>query len=283
MQFDSSKSKETGTSHNRSRRNSRSNHSSIKSPSSPVRKEKKEQYSILDRLRIVNTESSSSRKKKYRRSHGRNDGPLPEELLFQHGQQDNVSMIPDSFSNSNTFSKDEGWNVDPVPALFTFDLVPSLSEDSYCKSRDDEYEDGNNTTDANCDEKDGSSAASYQSEGSDYDYDNDLVEYHSKDEQYNEANTTVYETSNKRNMETLIALSKLELNTRTRTESTAFLSEVSSNESSLQLLDNERTEVLEEPSKPVGILQDELVTSTSRDEIHEQASRCTFNLFSIFS
>ena len=102
---------------------------------------------------IVSVETSSTKKKKGRRKHApRNHKPLPEDVMLKPGHSDSISNIPDSFSNS--LSKDEEaetkWLTnDQIPHLFTFDLVPSFSEDPF----GDDATEGNDTTDANIGEE----------------------------------------------------------------------------------------------------------------------------------
>jgi hypothetical protein len=282
------------------------NHSNIntfnKSTSSQASKtKKKERSTLLDRLTIVNVEASSSKKKNGRRKHDssvqRNHQPPPEELLLRDGQQDSVSMIPDCFSNTfmdmNSKGNDHGPANSAVndhgPALFTFDIVTSLSRDSSCRENGKEIEEDDsianyttNTTDANIgDDDDDISGIFDELDEKDAKCVNAVVEKYSASK--NDTNTSVTKEMNGTNMETLVALSKLELTSRTRTESTAFLSETSSNDTSLQF-DKEPMK-LTNPSKLSKNLQDEatLVARDARDELQVKASRCiSFNMFSMF-
>ena len=235
---------------------------------SSAEKKKLERALLLDRLTIVNVETSSTTKKKKgrRESAPRNHKPLPEELLFPHGQPDSVSMIPDSFSNA--FSKDEEADkkmaINEVPRLFTFDLVPSFSEDSLCKEIEENSNTDNDTTYANIgEEEDDISEIFDEFEKSDDTYAKDVEKYGSN------KNTT------DTNMETITALSKLELTSRIRTDSTANLSEMSSNDMSSEL-------AIFEPSKPKQGLNDE-ASFVAHDELYVKASRCiSLNMFSMF-
>jgi len=270
-----------------------SSNTSKKSSSSSASKQKKKKIpSLLHRLTIVDVEASSSRKKKGRRKHDssvpRNEKPLPEELLLRYGQQDSISMIPDCFSNINTFSKEEEMESnmavnDHGPALFTFDLVPSLSEDLSCgkngEGTEGEDVEDNDTTDANIGDDDDISGIFNELEENDAKCVKDVEENYFTNKKGTD--TSITTDKNDTNMEILVALSKLELTSRTRTESTAFLSEVSSNDTSLQLLDNEPTRI-SGPSKFDKHLQDE-ASLVARDELQVKASRCiSFNILSMF-
>ena len=296
-------------------------HSNKSTSSQASKQKKKEHSSLLDRLTIVDVEASSSKKKNGRRKHDRsvqrNHQPPPEELLFRDGQQDSVSMIPDCFSN--TFMDDHGPANSMVnahgPALFTFDIVPSLSRDSSCREQGIETEEDDsiandtaNTDGANFgrehgkETEDDDSIANYTANtddanigGDDDDIsgmfdeldDNDAKCANDMVKKYrarkNDTTTVVTKEMNETNMETLAALTKLGLTSRTRTESTAFLSETSSNESSLQF-DKEPMK-LTNPSNLAKNLQKEasLVAHDARDELQVKASRCiSLNVFSLF-
>jgi len=272
-------------------------HSNKSTSSQASKQKKKERSTLLDRLTIVDVEASSSKKNngrgKHDRSVQRNHQPPPEELLFRHGQQDSVSMIPDCFSN--TFMDDHGPANSMVnahgPALFTFDIVPSLSRDSSCREHGKETEEDDsianytaNTDGANIggnDDDDDISGMFDELDENDAECVNDMVEKYSASK--NGTTTVVTKEMNETNMETLAALTKLGLTSRTRTESTAFLSETSSNESSLQF-DKEPMK-LANPSNLAKNLQDEasLVARDARDELQVKASRCiSLNMFSLF-
>lgn len=234
---------------------------------------KKERKSVLDRLTIVSVETSSTKKKKGRRKHApRNHKPLPEDVMLKPGHSDSISNIPDSFSNS--LSKDEEaetkWLTnDQIPHLFTFDLVPSFSEDPF----GDDATEGNDTTDANIGEEEDLSGIFDEFDDSDEKCVRDVEEKYSSGK---------YTTDT--NMETLAALSKLELNTRTRTASTAFSSDMSSSDNMSTQLEKETT-IVSAPSKSDQVLDDEmsLVPRNDLQDLQLEASRCiSFNIFSMF-
>ncbi len=228
--------------------------------------QKKERKSVLDRLTIVSVETASTKKKKKgRRKHApRNHKPLPEDVLLRRGHSDSISNIPDSFSNA--FSKDEESGTrfltnDQVPMLFTFDLVPSFSEDPSSEDND--------TTHANIGEEEDLSGIFDEFEDSDEKCVKDVEDKYS---------FSKYTTD--QNMETLAALSKLELNARTRTESTAFLS-TSSNDMSTTPIEKEIV-TISEPTIPDQVLDDEK-SLVPRNDLQLEASRCiSFNMFSMF-
>jgi len=231
--------------------------------------QKKERKSVLDRLTIVSVETASTKKKKKkgRRKHApRNHKPLPEDVLLRRGHSDSISNIPDSFSN--TFSKDEEYDTriltnDQVPALFTFAMVPSFSEDA-------SNEEDNDTTDANIGEEDDLSGIFDEFEDSDEKCVKDVQDKYS---------SSKYTTDT--NMETLAALSKLELNTRTRTESTAFLSEAS-NDMSTSPIEKEIVAISEPTTIPDQVIDDEK-SLVPRNDLELEASRCiSLNMFSMF-
>lgn len=269
--------------HSSSSNNKNSNNSASK-------QNKKGQSSLLDRLTIVNVETSSSKRRKGRRKHHRlaprNDKPLPEELLLRGSLQDSISQMPDSFSN--TFSKDEEIDTntsisDHVPHLFTFDLVPSVSEDFSNTQRGEgtETDDSvaNDTTDANIGEDEDISGIFDELEESDAKCVKDVEEKYCTKTNDNDT-FKMNKIDDSSNMETLAALSKLELTSRTRTASTEFLSEVSSNDTSLHL--EKGSTKISKPSKVVKRLQDE-TDLIAHEEFQIQASRCiSFNMFSMF-
>lgn len=244
------------------------------SPQAMMCDKKKERKSVLDRLTIVSVETSSTKKKKSRRKHApRNHKPLPEDVMLKPGHSDSISNIPDSFSNS--LSKDEEaetkWLTnDQIPHLFTFDLVPSFSEDPF----GDDGTEGNDTTDANIGEEEDLSGIFDEFDDSDEKCVRDMEEKYSSGKYTTDTND-----------ETLAALSKLELNTRTRTASTAFSSDMSSNDAmSTQQLEKEAT-IISAPSKSDQVLDDDmsLVPRNDLQDLQLEASRCiSFNMFSMF-
>lgn len=242
---------------------------------------KQEKPSVLDRLTIVKVRASSSKNKKkgsrkHDRSIARNHEPFPEEIM--ECQQDSVSMLP---SCTHTFSKDEEISADNhVPVLFTFDLMPSLSEDLLC--RDNEVvtvgEKTTNTDDANIGDDDDISGIFDELEEKDARCVKDLEEKYS----YSNKKATDSNLRNKIkeiNQQTLAALEKLEVNSpTTRTASTAFLSATSSDETPLQ-----SDKQLTRNSKAETSLQKEEPELVSHDQLQVKASRClTLNFFSMF-
>ena len=271
--------------------NPKTSNTSTIGPSLPASKEKKkESSSLLDRLTIIDVKkTSSSKKKKVRRrskhSIQRDYEAPPEELLLRD-KQDSVSLMPDCFSYSNTSSKCE--EVEPTfnandnqPTLFTFDLMPSYTEASL---QDDETDAGgsagNDTTDANIGEEDDISGIFHELEESDAKCVNQMEEKYlmNKTTSYTDLKNEIDETNVHINMETFAALSKLELTSRTGTDSTALLSEVLSNDTSLQL--DRESIVISEPSNSKKSAKDEASLSELND-LQVKASRC-INIFSMF-
>jgi hypothetical protein len=293
---------------------SNNNNASSKSAMSKASKEMKKERSLLDRLTIINVEASSSKRKKGRRkSHSRNEKPLPQELLLRDGMQDSISMIPDCFTNSFSY-KDEETELKPViqnprPVLFTFDLVPSVSEDLASRFNGDDSvggtSEGNGTTDANFGEDDYDDISGIFDELEERDV---LCvkavedKYFTNNEDSNPFKTKEMEETNaetlaalsklelhsnemtKTNAETVESLSKLGLHSRTRTDSTAILTEISSNDTSIALVDKESKR--KSQSSQLATLQKDktsLVAQAAHEEIQLQASSyCTFNVFSMF-
>ena len=244
---------------------------------------KNNRSSVFERLTIVNVETSSSTKKKKRgsrKSAPRNQKPLPEELLLRQGLSDSISQIPDSFSNSN----DEDDLKAEVPVLFTFDFVPSNSEDTlgkenvpettvYANIDDNATADtGHNTTDANIG-------------GEDDDLSGTFDEFEESDEQCIrdlEAKYNSKKLSTDINMmDNIPSMTKLESNSTTRTESTGLLSETSSNELSLHS-QKKKTAKTRKPPKTDQKFNDE-ASLISHDDFYLKASNCiSFNFLSLF-
>ncbi len=244
---------------------------------------KSNRSSVFERLTIVNVETSSSTKKKKRgsrKSAPRNHKPLPEELLLRQGHSDTISQIPDSFSNSN----DEEELKAEVPVLFTFDFVPSNSEDTlekenvpeatvYANIDDNATADtGHNTTDANIGGEDGDLSGIFDEfEDSDEQCIRDLEEKYSSKKLSNDINM----------MDNIPSMTKLESNSTTRTESTGLLSETSSNELSSHSR-KRKTSKTRKPPKTDPKFSDES-SLISHDDFYSKASNCiSFNFLSLF-
>ena len=247
---------------------------------------KKNRSSVFERLTIVNVETSSSTKKKgvRRKSAPRNHKPLPEELLLRQGHSDCISQIADSFSNSNTFSNDEGDLKAEVPVLFTFDMVPSKSGDSsgnenvpeptaYANIDDSATANtGHCTTDANIfGEEDDLSGIFDEFEESDEKCIKDLEQKYGSKKKFSTDNNT----------DSIPSMRKLETNSSSRTESTGLLSQTSSNDlpSPSQKTKTSKTR---KPIKTDEKCYDD-ASLISHEDLYAKASNCiSFNFLSMF-
>mmetsp|Transcript_10302 Transcript_10302/g.24988 ORF Transcript_10302/g.24988 Transcript_10302/m.24988 type:complete len:330 (-) Transcript_10302:1605-2594(-) len=267
-----------------------SNTSNRSSSVSALKQNNKKSSSLLDRLTIVDVKESSSRKKKGRRKHNhsiqRDHEALPEELLLRD-KQDSVSIMPDGFSNSNTSSNGEEivattGVVQNEPVLFTFDLMPSYTEVSLQDEETDEGSAGNDTTDANIGDEDDISGIFDELEESDFNCVDQMEEKYLKNLKTNhdDLKKKFDKTKMSIDLETVAALSKLELTSRTRTESTVLLSEIASNDASSQL-ESEPAKA----SRPSGFKKrvKHEPSLSGKTDVQVKASRCiSFNVLSMF-
>jgi len=261
--------------------------------------EMKKQSSFLDRLRVVKTNSSllsSRRKQQEKISVTRNNkgGTLPKELVLIAGQ-DSISLMPDSYSNSTGNNKEQtekevlaSSNIDiySQPAsLFTFDLVPSTSEE-------ESYEGNTNSTVytkiATIQRNDSWLSLLDQPESN---------SRNNMDAENDKSSDNNVKEDTKTNDEEVTS-DKLNLELRSRTHSTALLSEASSRDTL-----SYEGKLLSSSDSLVGSLKDsKMANDNSKNEgsssgknvdskkgsfrhntIHENASRCiSFDILSLF-